>query len=219
MVHFNQKTVFFDFIHNTSIKQHRTMRLLSILIFWALFFPFTVYSQMQLEKDLDALLSERYKPTQAGIAVMVIQNGKMRYQKGVGLANVTTKEAITPQTTFRMASVSKQFTAMCILLLVKQGKISYDDNLLKFFPDFSPVVGKKIKILHLLTHSSGVWDYEDLVPASQTTQLLDNDVLEMLRSQSKTYLNPVAHSNTAIPVFAYWNKLLKKLRDNLTSIL
>lgn len=182
--------LFFDFIHSTSIKQHHTMRLLSILIFWALFFPFTVYSQMKLEKDLDALLSERYKPIEAGIAVMVIQNGKMRYQKGFGLANVTTKEAITPQTTFRMASVSKQFTAMCILLLVKEGKISYDDNLLKFFPDFSPIVGEKIKIRHLLTHSSGVWDYEDLIPASQKTQLLDNEVLALLRSQSKTYFEP-----------------------------
>lgn len=190
MVNFNQKMLLFDFIHSTSIKQHHTMRLLSILPFWALFFPFIVYSQMQLEKDLDALLNERYKPTQAGIAVMVIQNGKMRYEKGVGLANIATKEAITPQTTFRMASVSKQFTAMCILILVKQGKISYDDNLLKFFPDFSPIVGEKIKIRHLLTHSSGVWDYEDLIPASQKTQLLDNDVLVMLSSQSKTYFEP-----------------------------
>lgn len=190
MVNFNQKTVFFGFIHSTYIKQHPTMRLLSFLTFWALFFPFIVYSQMQLEKDLDALLSERYKPAEAGIAVMVIQNGKMRYQKGVGLANVTTKEAITHQTTFRMASVSKQFTAMCILLLVKQGKISYDDNLLKFFPDFSPVVGEKIKIRHLLTHSSGVWDYEDLVSTTQKTQILDNDVLALLRLQSKTYFEP-----------------------------
>ncbi len=182
--------LFFDFIHSTYIKQHHTMRLLNIATFWALFFPFIACSQMQLEKDLDALLSEQYKSTQAGIAVMIIKDGKMLYQKGFGFANVTTKEAITPQTTFRMASVSKQFTAMCILLLVKQGKISYEDNLLKFFSDFSPVVGKKIKIRHLLTHSSGVWDYEDLIPASQKTQLLDNDVLALLRSQSKTYFEP-----------------------------
>lgn len=166
------------------------MRLLSILTFWALFFPFIACSQMQLEKELDALLSEKYQPTQAGIAVMVIKDGKMRYQKGFGLANGTTKEAVTPQTTFRMASVSKQFTAMCILLLAKQGKISYDDNLSKFFPNFSPVVGKKIKIRHLLTHSSGIWDYEDLIPSSQKVQILDNDVLEMLRSYPQTYFEP-----------------------------
>lgn len=182
--------LFFDFIDSTSIKQYHTMHLLSILVFGALFFPFTIYSQMQLEKDLDALLSERYKSTEAGIAVMVIQNGKIRYQKGIGLANVNTKEAITSQTAFRMASVSKQFTAMCILLLVKEGKLSYDDNLLKFFSGFSPVVGKKIKIRHLLTHSSGVWDYEDLVPAAQKTQLLDNDVVKLLSSQPKTYFEP-----------------------------
>lgn len=190
MVNFDQKILFFDFVDNTYIKQHHTMRLLSILTFWALFFPFTTYSQMQLEKDLDALLSKQYKPTEAGIAVMVIKNGKMRYQKGFGLANITTKETITAQTTFRMASVSKQFTAMCVLLLVKQGKISYDDNLLKFFPDFSPIVGQKIKIRHLLTHSSGVWDYEELIPDSQKTQILDADVLAMLRSQSNTYFEP-----------------------------
>ncbi len=186
------------------------MHLLNTTVFWVLFSPFIVHSQMQLEKDLDQLLSQRFPLTQAGIACMVIKDGKMVYQKGFGLANATTQEPITPQTNFRMASVSKQFTAACIIRLVKQGKLSYDDHLLKFFPDFNPTVGQKIQIRHLLTHSSGVWDYESLIPNTQKTQILDEDVVELLKSHDKTYFTPGSEFRYSNSGFCLLEQIIEK---------
>lgn len=67
---------------------------------------------------------------------------------------------------------------MCIMILEKQHKISYEDNLLKSFPNWNKKVGAKIKIRHLLTHSSGIWDYEELISKKQHTQILDADVVK-----------------------------------------
>lgn len=136
---------------------------------------------------LDSLLEHNFPANSAGIAVLVMKNNQEIYKKGSGLANIEKKEAITPNTNFRMASVSKQFTAMCIMLLEKQGKLSYEDNLLKFFPDFAISVGKNIKIKHLLTHSSGIIDYEDLIPKNQTLQILDDGVVRLVKNQTTTH--------------------------------
>lgn len=186
------------------------MRLLNFTSFLWFFFTFTVYAQMRLEQDLDLLLSKRFNSNQAGIAVMVVKEGKTLYQKGFGLANIATQERITPQTNFRMASVSKQFTAMCIMLLHKQGKLSYDDNLLKFFPDFDQNVGQKVKIRHLLTHSSGIIDYENLIPENQKNQVLDEEVVTLLRSQSKTYFEPGSEFRYSNSGFCLLEQIVEK---------
>lgn len=161
-----------------------------ILFFLLLFVDNILFAQMNLEKDLDQLLHQRFDKNQAGIAVMVVKEGKVLYKKGVGMANVDTKEPLSSQSNFRMASVSKQFTAMCIMLLAKQNRLSYDDNLLRFFPDFEPTVGKKIKVRHLLTHSSGIWDYENSLPEERTVQILDAEVVAMLGKETRTYFDP-----------------------------
>lgn len=139
------------------------------------------------QQKLDSLLATNFPSNQAGIAILVLHNGQEIYKKGFGLANLETKKPITEYTNFRMASVSKQFTAMCVMLLEKQKKLSYEDNLLKFFPDFDKTVGSQIKIKHLLTHTSGILDYEELIPANQKEQLSDADVVSFLKNQSKTY--------------------------------
>ncbi|GAB3509888.1 serine hydrolase domain-containing protein [Emticicia fontis] len=139
------------------------------------------------QKKLDSLLQAHIGKDEAGMAVLVIKNGKILYKDGFGLANIEAQVPITPQTNFRMASVSKQFTAACIILLENEKKLSYEDNLLKFFPDFNKEVGSRIKIKHLLTHTSGILDYEELIPDEQKEQLADADVLQFLKNQSKTY--------------------------------
>lgn len=163
------------------------------------------------QKALDSLLASKFSATSAGIAVLVVKNNQEIYKNGFGLANIEKKEAITANTNFRMASVSKQFTAMCIMLLEKQKKLNYDDNLLKFFPDFEPNIGKNIKIKHLLTHSSGIVDYEDLIPQNQKTQILDADVLNLVKSYSKTYFeagNQFRYSNTG---FCLLEQVIEKI--------
>ena len=96
---------------------------------------------------------------------------------------------IDPKTNFRLASFTKQFTAMCIMLLVHDGKLHYDDHLTDIFPEF-PAYGKSITIRNLLNHTSGLPDYEDLLmkqypntPEDKIPQILDAGVLKLMEQQ------------------------------------
>ncbi len=94
-----------------------------------------------------------------GVAVLVARDGKIAFQGGFGLANVETKEPVTPETKFRIGSISKQFTAAAILRLSEDGKLAISDPLDKFFPGFPR--GREITLYHLLTHTSGIHSYTD----------------------------------------------------------
>ncbi len=107
---------------------------------------------------VDSIMAELIPAGAPGAAVVVVHNGAVVHQKGYGLANVETKAPITPATTFDLASVSKQFTAMAIMMLVERGKLGYDYPLTKFFPEF-PAYASKITVRHLLNHTSGLPDY------------------------------------------------------------
>ncbi|GAB4037839.1 serine hydrolase domain-containing protein [Spirosoma gilvum] len=144
----------------------------------------------QLHERLDSLMQATTQSGQPGAALLVEIGGKVIYQSGAGTANVVTKAPITPETAFRMASVSKQFTAMGILLLEKDGKLSLDDPLIRFFPEFNGQVGRKVQIRNLLTHSSGILDYETVMNPNQREQLLDADVLTLLKDRDSLYFEP-----------------------------
>jgi CubicO group peptidase (beta-lactamase class C family) len=89
-----------------------------------------------------------------------------------------------------MASVTKQFTAMGIFLLEKEGRLGFDDPVGRWLPDLPARIGRSVLIRHLLTHSSGVLDYEGLIPDTTTRQVLDADVLRLLVPHDSTYFPP-----------------------------
>jgi CubicO group peptidase (beta-lactamase class C family) len=111
------------------------------------------------EAEAKRFLNERAKADSSGVAVLVARDGKIVFQDGFGLADIGNKTPITPDTKFRIGSVSKQFTAAAILRLAEQGKLSLDDKLSKHFPDFSH--RPDVTIRHLLTHTSGLHSYTD----------------------------------------------------------
>ena len=150
---------------------------------------YTLGSNAQLTKRLDSLLHQQ-AACQPGFALLVEQDGRLLYNNQAGLANIATKEKIQASTNFRMASLTKQFTAMGILLLEKAHQLSVNDPIGKYFPGLPAGIGKQIRIKHLLTHSSGIMDYEELMAAAQTTQLLDADVLQLLQKYDTTYFKP-----------------------------
>ena len=104
-----------------------------------------------------------------GAAVLVLQNGQVIFERGYGVTDLRSFPKIDAHTNFRLASCTKQFTAMAIMLLVHDGKLHYEDRLTDVFPDF-PEYGKSITIRNLLNHTSGLLDYEDLMekPAAGT---------------------------------------------------
>ena len=126
------------------------------------------------------------RPDAPGVSVGVIRDGKIAFAKGYGLADVEAKLPAGPGAYYRLASVSKQFTAMCVLILKERGKLSLDDPLTKLFPGF-PAYGKEIRVRNLLRHTSGLIDYEDVIPADMKGQLLDKDVLSILKGQDRLY--------------------------------
>jgi CubicO group peptidase (beta-lactamase class C family) len=104
-------------------------------------------------------LGEAVKGDTPGLAVLVARDGEILLQAGYGLADLEKKSPITPETKFRIGSVSKQFTAAAVLKLAEQGKLSLDDSLAKYFPDFP--AGDKVTLRQLLTHTSGLHSYTD----------------------------------------------------------
>lgn len=155
--------------------------------------------KIQIEK-----LFSTYQGNVPGAAVMIIKDGEKIYQNSFGLADVEKQIPVKLNTNFRLASVTKQFTAMCIMMLVERGKLSYEQTLKDIFNDF-PEYGKEITIKHLLQHTSGLVAYEDLIPDTATVQVLDKDVLEMMKTQDTTYFSPGSqyrYSNSAYAVLA-----------------
>ena len=137
---------------------------------------------------IDALMS-RYNGDVAGASLIVVKDGKTVVRRSFGYANLEEHTKARPETNYRLASVSKQFTAACILLLKQDGKLRLEDPVRKWLPELPPSDGK-ITIHNLLTHSSGLIDYEDLIPADRSSQIDDNDVLRMIASQQRLYFEP-----------------------------
>jgi CubicO group peptidase (beta-lactamase class C family) len=137
---------------------------------------------------IDALMS-RYNGNVAGASLIVVKDGKAVVRRGFGYANLEEHTKAGPETNYRLASVSKQFTAACILLLKQDGKLRLDDPVRKWLPEL-PASDGKITIHNLLTHTGGLIDYEDLIPADRTAQIDDNDVLRMIATQNRLYFEP-----------------------------
>ena len=109
--------------------------------------------------EIDARLAALTKTHPVAVAVLVSRDGQVLYEKAVGLADLEARTAATPATTFRIGSITKQFTAAAILRLAEKGALSLDDPLARFFPDCPGA--EKIILRRLLTHTSGLRSYTD----------------------------------------------------------
>ena len=144
---------------------------------------------------IDAIFAELKSDAAPGGAVLVIKDGRAVFARGYGVTDLRTLGKIDVHTNFRLASVSKQFTAMAVMLLVHDGKLRYDDRLTDVFPDF-PAYGRAITIRHLLNHTSGLQDYEDLMSPDngaspeKIAQIKDAGVLTLLKQQTGTKFAP-----------------------------
>ena len=179
----------------------------SLFIYGVIFISFASCKSsgmLMKQKSIDDIMSAYQSSDKPGASVLVFKDDKIVFKKGYGVSNVSTQEKITQNTNFRLASVTKQFTAMSILLLVQKGRLKLEDPLKKYFPSF-PVYGKDIKINHLLTHTSGLMDYEDLIPPKQVMQLHDTNCLQLMYKANGLYFTPGAqykYSNTGYAILA-----------------
>ncbi len=121
-----------------------------------------------------------------GASVVVIRDGKVIVRRAYGMADLERRVSATPETDYRLASVSKQFTAMAVMLLAEDGKLRYDQAARDFLPEL-PAATRSVTVRHALNHTSGLWDYEDLIPEGRTAQLDDRDVLTLVAAKDSLY--------------------------------
>src|SRR6185503_7383232 len=125
-----------------------------------------VSHQVALAQDhaakIQELLALAHKYRQFNGSALVAENGKVTYKGAFGMANMEWNIPNTPETRFRLGSITKQFTATLILQLVEQGKIKLDGKLSDYLPDYRKDIGDKVTIHHLLTHTSGIPSYTGL---------------------------------------------------------
>jgi CubicO group peptidase (beta-lactamase class C family) len=150
------------------------------------------------EEQIDAVFSAVTQPNAPGLAVLVRENSRTIFERGYGVRDLRTRVKIDAATNFRLASCTKQFTAMAIMLLVHDRKLTYETRITDVFPEF-PSYGKTITIRNLLNHTSGLQDYEDLMqqpppntPPDQQAQISDAGVLALLEKQTTTKFPPGA---------------------------
>jgi CubicO group peptidase (beta-lactamase class C family) len=115
-----------------------------------------------MQNKMDAIFAPLVDGHSPGVAVLVVKNGKTPFERGFGLRDLNASAKIDEHTNFRLASCSKQFTAIAIMLLVHDGKLRYDQKLTEIFPGF-PAYGRPITIRNLLNHTGGLQDYETLM--------------------------------------------------------
>lgn len=134
------------------------------------------------DKLADALFTRVFTNDAPGAAVLVAQDGKVLFEKGYGLADVSHGVRFAPETKSRIGSITKQFTAAAILKLQEQGKLSVQDKLSKYFPDFPR--GDEVTLHHLLTHTSGIRSYTDKPGflAKVTSPVEPNDLIKSFQN-------------------------------------
>jgi CubicO group peptidase (beta-lactamase class C family) len=149
-------------------------------------------SRDEKAQRVDALFERWDRSDSPGCSLGIVREGRLIYERGYGMANLEHDIPITPDTVFRIASVSKQFTAMSVLLLEQDGALSLDDDIRKYLPDM-PDYGQPISIRHLVQHSSGIRDYEGmttLLGVAYEDTYIQEEILELLARQKTLNFAP-----------------------------
>jgi CubicO group peptidase (beta-lactamase class C family) len=153
--------------------------------------------------DIDTIMQD-HQGEVPGASVLVLRHGEAVVRRSYGLADLEQRIAAAPATNYRLASVTKQFTAAAVLLLIEDGLLALDDPMRKWLPSL-PSSADAITIRHLLTHTSGLVDYEDIMPPDLAVQLRDADVLQLLEKERRLYFEPgtaYRYSNGAYALLA-----------------
>ena len=142
---------------------------------------------------VDKLFAAWDKATTPGLALAVIRDGKIIYERGYGMAKLEDGIVNTPDKVFDIGSVSKQFTAICVAMLIREGKVGLEDDIRKYLPEM-PAYERPVTVNHLLHHTSGLRDYNSLLELAGFRSDADSptveEALEVIRRQKKLNYTP-----------------------------
>ena len=182
---------------------HKLRVQILVLLFFAGSAPISQAAET-LEQQVDRLMSPYSKPDVPGAAIGVFRGPDILLNKAYGMRNLENHQPSTITTNFRTASLSKAFTATAIMQLVESGQLTLDTNIQDYFPNF-PDYGSGITIKHLLSHTSGLKDYELLMPPDYQGQITDKAVLDLLANERSGYFTPGSrfrYSNSGYAILA-----------------
>ncbi|MBZ5858537.1 serine hydrolase domain-containing protein [Flavihumibacter profundi] len=154
---------------------------------------------------VDSLLHARYTADAPGIAISIVEKGKTTFSKGYGISSLEGKGKISPATTFNIASLTKQFTAMAILQLAGKNKLSLDEKIGHFLPELNKKIGGQVTIRQLLNHSSGIVDHYAYTDTNNLHHAHNSTALTAIKNIDTTYFTPGSqfrYSNTAYCLLA-----------------
>ena len=176
----------------------RQTGVLFLVSFIAASSSFAQSSAKEISRQMEDAFSGIASSDSPGFAALVKKDGKIIFEQGYGVRDLRTKSKIDARTNFRLASFTKQFTAIAVMLLVHDGKLRYEESVTNMFPEF-PAYGKTITVRNLLNHTSGLPDYEDLMDQvekikgpiwSPEKQIHDAEVLQLLEKESRGKFAP-----------------------------
>ena len=145
-----------------------------------------------VEQQVDQLFARWDRPDSPGAALAVIRDGAIVYSRGYGMADLEHGVPITPASVFDIASTSKQFTALAVLLLAREGRVALDGDIRVYLPEM-PGYGRPITVRHLLHHTSGIRDYLELLQLAGLSFEFDYDeqeIVDMLARQKRLNFRP-----------------------------
>jgi CubicO group peptidase (beta-lactamase class C family) len=186
------------------VRRIETIKVRAMMAGCTLLATFTCVSvhAQTLSSRLNKLLGDWKEKNSPGMAAMIVRNGRIEYRKVFGFADLDARTPIMPDTQFLLASITKQFTAMAVMILAERHKLEFDDSLAKFCPEF-PAYARTITIRNLLNHTAGLTQYDDILgvkldenyfrsskspPAEH--ELASSEVLQLLSRQEKLRFTP-----------------------------
>lgn len=137
-------------------------------------------NKVNLEERLDRVISRVMNDNTPGMALLIAQGDEILVRKGYGLADMKTGRKISPDDNLIIASNTKQFTCMAVLMLVERGLLSLNDTVEKFFPDFPEDV-KKVTIWQMMVHQSGIKEYFEGDRLEPTAKATSDEMIEMIK--------------------------------------
>lgn len=168
-------------------------------------------AQLSIENRIDSILDKKYNPKEPGAAVLVSKNGQVVYHKAFGSANLELDVPMKTKHVFNIGSMTKQFTAVSVLMLVEQGKLNLDDEITKFLPEY-PTNGRRITIHHLLNHTSGIKSYTSVQKVRKMirTDVSSKELIDVFKNEPFDF-NPGSafkYNNSGYAILGYIIELI-----------
>lgn len=167
--------------------------------------------ERQAIASLDSLFMSLYQIDEPGASILILKGDTILYDRGFGIADMKTGSKIDGNTFFNIASVSKQFSAIAILKLAEEGKLSLDDNVKKYFPEFKSELFKDITLRNLLSHTSGIGDDRPRYNRDFVLYATDVDSYSYMKDLTSLHFKPGQYYEYMNPTYQLFYTIIEKV--------